>query len=86
MGDPPLLEVLVRNRLCALPGATLRRVRANVLEVTIPRTEAVARVLRRSTVDLACFDDVSFYLNGEPCLQALGSGESPDAVVVTVVA
>jgi hypothetical protein len=80
------LEVLVRNRLCGLPGASVRRVGANVLEVTIPRNEEVARVLRQRTVELAHFDDLPFYLDGEPCLQALGSGESPTEVVVTVVA
>lgn len=85
MENASRIEVQVRNRLVQLPGVRLRRLRANVWEVTIPRSAEVARCLHVRSVELSSFDDLVFYLDGEPCLQAVGSAEQPEVVVVTVV-
>lgn len=84
MSDAPVVEIVHRNRFVALPGATARRTRANAWEVTIPKSEAVAKLLRKA-VSASAFDGVTFAIDGEESVHALGSAEDRQAVRVTVL-
>lgn len=80
-----MVEVRVRNRFVAVPGAEARRAAANTWEVRVPRTAEVARALRVRDVTLEAFDDAVVAIDGQTSTQALGSGETAAHVVVTVV-
>lgn len=79
-----MILVLVRNKFVEVPGALARHITANVWEVRLDRDEATRRLLRRDiTVD--GFDDAVFLVGGVESIQAMGSSETPEAVVVTVL-
>jgi hypothetical protein len=83
-GQAPAVEWLVRGRFVALPGATAKHLRANVWEVEVPVTEAVAYAMRTEVTPEA-FDDGVMVVGEHESMQVLGAGMRGPRVLVTVL-
>ena len=78
-----MVELLVRGRFIELPDATLRQHVGNALSITIPLSPERLRRVRRGA-QAEDWDGAIFCVDGEECEPAMGSGEGPKSVTVTV--
>ncbi len=78
------VQILHRGQFRPLVGAEARRLRDNVWEIRIPRTEASRRLVRGSLAPER-FDQATFLVNDEESWHAVGSGDTREAILVTVL-
>lgn len=76
------IQILIKSRFYPWPDATARRVRANVWEVSVPRT---AEAERRFGKDLRGLDEAVLLIGDEETQPALISAEGPEGVRLTAI-
>jgi len=81
---PELLFLDRRGRFRPLPGAVLKHVRANAWKVTVPRSEAVSKLLRKPVTPEA-FDEALWLIDGVESIHSVGSAETGSTVDVSVL-
>lgn len=78
------IELLVRGRFVALPGAIATKLAANAWEIAVPISPAVQRWVRDAQNPEA-WDGQIFALDGRETEPAVGAGGTRDEVKVTVL-
>lgn len=78
------LALLHRGRFHPVPGAELAPAGLNAFRVTVPKSEAVRRLLRRE-VTAEAFDEAVWLVGETESVQSVGSADHPDHVEVTVL-
>lgn len=82
--EAPEIELLVKGRFRPVPGAVAKQVGSNVVQVRVPKSEEVRRLLR-SLVSPEAFDEAVWLVGEEESIQSVGAGEDASSVEVTVL-
>jgi hypothetical protein len=82
MTDPARIELLVRRRFVAVPGAVAHPLAGNAWELHLPLA-SVQRLVKDATRP-EVWDGAIFLLDGRETEPAVGSGVTHDSVKVTV--
>ncbi len=79
------VQFLVRGAFRPLTGATAERVAQNAWRVTIPRTDALKRVMRMKSMSPEAFDGTTFLIGDDESWSAVGESGDDQAIIVTVL-
>ena len=85
--DPPTApvpELLSRGRFVSVPGLTAAHTGPNVLQIRVPKTDEVRRLLRFPLTPER-FDDATWALGDDESVQSLGSADHADYIEVTAI-